>query len=102
VKDRIKKLRVDNGLTQSQLAEIIGIKQVAMSMIEKGTNNPTIQQIELLSKYFNVSTDYLFFGTENIRPIERDMLKAIREDSGIYAALMRVLDSKKHLEGIAA
>jgi len=43
----IIKLRIENGLTQKQLAEIVGTKQSAISRLENGTYNPSI---DFLSK----------------------------------------------------
>ncbi|MCF8007326.1 MAG: helix-turn-helix domain-containing protein [Methylovulum sp.] len=102
MKDRIKKLRNDNGLTQTQFGEIIGVGQKGVSGIEKGESKPTTTQIEIISKYFNVSADYLIFGIDDIKPNEREILKAVRDDISIYNAIQRVIASKKHLEGIAA
>jgi transcriptional regulator with XRE-family HTH domain len=102
MKDRIKKLRCENGLNQSELASIMGIKQSSLSLIERGINSPTVSQIELLSRYFGVSADYLLFGSDDIKPAERDILKAVRDDRSIYDAIQRVIASKKHFEGMAA
>ncbi|MDD2801278.1 MAG: helix-turn-helix transcriptional regulator [Methylococcales bacterium] len=100
--NRIKALRIKNGLNQSQLGDILGIGQKAVSMIEKGINQPTKPQIEALSEYFNVSTDYLFFGYETVKPSEREILQTIREDKSVYAAIMRVVQSKNELNQLAA
>ena len=97
MKDRIKKLRCDNGLNQSELASIMGIKQSSLSLIERGINNPTVSQIELLSRYFGVSTDYLIFGVESIKPMERELLMLIKEDSGLMQSLMCALTAKKNV-----
>lgn len=109
MKDRIKGLRNKNGITQGKLGEILGVSQNAISLIEKGTNKPTIQQIEELSRFFNVSADYLLFGAENIEPIEREILKTIRDDKTLYGKLIKMMEAKKtvfedfeHLKGLAA
>lgn len=97
MKGRIKALRVKNGMTQAQLGEMLGITQKAVSLIEKGINKPSVNQIALLAENFNVTTDYIINGKENskdIEPIERDILKMIREDSGIFKALKKMLESK--------
>jgi len=62
VGQRIKSLRIERGLNQQALGDILGIGQRAISMIEHGANQPTIKQIELLSNYFSVTTDYLIKG----------------------------------------
>lgn len=100
MKDRIKALRVKEKMNQTQLGEILGVSQDAISKIEKGINNPTVQQIETLSKFFNVSSDYLLFGTEStkdIEPIEREILKTIRDDRTLYGKLIKMMEAKKNV-----
>ena len=62
INKRIKLLRKNAGLNQSQLGELLGIKQRAVSMIESGVNQPTVKQIEILCNHFGVSSDYLILG----------------------------------------
>jgi transcriptional regulator with XRE-family HTH domain len=96
--DRIKALRVEKKLNQSQLGEILGVKQRTISDIEKGVSNPTVTQIEKLSKFFNVSSDYLLFGIEpekEIEPIEREILKTIRDNKTLYGSLIEMMQSQK-------
>lgn len=50
IKREIIKLRVDQGLSQKDLAERIGTKQSAISRLESGDYNPSI---EFLSKVAN-------------------------------------------------
>ena len=98
VNDRIKALRVEKKLNQSQLGEILGVKQRTISDIEKGVSNPTVTQIEKLSKFFNVSSDYLLFGIEpeaEIEPIEREILKTIRDDRTLYGTLIKMTEARK-------
>ena len=95
MKDRIKGLRNKKGITQGKLGEILGVSQNAISLIEKGTNNPTIQQVEELSKFFNVSADYLLFGVENIELIDREILKTIRDNKTLYGSLIEMMNSQK-------
>lgn len=98
---RIKALRIERGMNQAALGDVLGVGQRAVSMIESGTNQPTLKQIELLSDYFNVSTDYLIKGI-NIKKSDIELLNAVKEDSAIYSAILKVIDSKKTLINIAA
>lgn len=101
--ERIKALRCNRGISQSGLGSLLGIKQTAVSMIEKGTNQPTVSQIEVLARYFAVSTDYLILGSEDTAtPVERDILREIREDAAVYNALMTRITSKKTISALCA
>jgi transcriptional regulator with XRE-family HTH domain len=102
MKDRIKGLRNKKGITQAGLGEILGVSQNAISLIEKGTNKPTVQQIEILSVFFEVSADYLLFGRENIKPIEYDFLRLIRDNKTVFDALIRAMNSNNYFESLAA
>lgn len=95
MKDRIKGLRIKKGITQGKLGEILGVSQNAISLIEKGTNKPTVQQIEIISRFFDVSADYLLFGAENIEPIDREILKTIRDNKTLYGSLIEMMQSQK-------
>lgn len=56
---RIKKLRTDEGISQRELAEKIGVKQNYISQWESNTKKPGYDMLVLLADYFNTSTDYL-------------------------------------------
>lgn len=55
----IKELRKEKGLTQTQLAKIIGVTQGAIYFWEKEINEPTVGYIIKLAEFFQVSTDEL-------------------------------------------
>ena len=56
---RIKELRKDKGLTQTQLAKQISSTQDTISLWELGKSYPDIINLIKLAKFFSVSTDYL-------------------------------------------
>lgn len=60
--DRIKLLREENNLTQSQLAKMLGLSASTIGMYEQGKRNPEYEILLLLSKTFSVSTDYIIKG----------------------------------------
>ena len=62
---RIKKARKQEGLTQEQLAEVIGVSRSAISKWESGDMEPTINNLAGLARVLNVSTDYLLGLDEN-------------------------------------
>lgn len=58
-KDRLRELRLANGLSQMQLANKLNISQSAIAKWELGKTEPTASAIILIAKYFNETTDYL-------------------------------------------
>lgn len=59
VADRIRRLREQNGWTQSALAKILGITRSSVNAWEMGISVPSTQYVVELSSLFKVSTDYL-------------------------------------------
>ena len=60
--ERIKQLRKEKGLTQSQLADELGVTDKAVSKWEVGEANPDISLLVKLAEVFNVTVDYLLTG----------------------------------------
>lgn len=59
--NNLKKMRLENRLTQEELAKIIGISQQQLSQYEKGINYPKIEIAKKLSDFFNISINEIFF-----------------------------------------
>ena len=57
--ERLKKLRLDNNLTQKQVGQRIGVAISAVSSYESGVRYPTYESLVKLSRLYNVTTDYL-------------------------------------------
>lgn len=57
--DKIQYFRKERGFSQEDLAEICGVSRQSVSKWEAGTAFPEIEKIILLSKIFQVTTDFL-------------------------------------------
>lgn len=62
---RIAALRRSRGMSQSQLAQELGVSPSAIGMYEQGRREPSAATVVALSKLFMVSTDYLLTGKPN-------------------------------------
>ena len=62
--ERIKQLRKKKGISQSELAEVIGIKNNTVSTWERGTRKPDFEALNLLSDYFEVSFEYILGSSD--------------------------------------
>ena len=60
--ERIKEMRINAGLTQEQIGEILGVKQSQYHRWESGKRDYPIGTIIRLAEYFGVSTDYILLG----------------------------------------
>lgn len=56
---RIKSLREQNNITQSQLAKRLGVTRSCVNAWEMGISVPSTQYIVELSLFFKVSSDYI-------------------------------------------
>lgn len=63
-KERLKELRTLKGLSQMQLARVVGISQSAIAKWELGKTEPTATAIVLLATFFGETTDYLLGLTD--------------------------------------
>ncbi len=63
--ERLKQLRKKNNLTQKELAQKVFVSPSYVSKLEKNAEEPSPKLITLIALEFNVSTDYLLYGTED-------------------------------------
>lgn len=57
--ERVRNLREDADLNQTQLGKAIGMTQRKISYIECGNYEPSIDDITAFCRFFNVSADFL-------------------------------------------
>lgn len=57
---RIKMLRIQNDMTQSDLAQLLGIKFQQLQKYENGTNRVSASRLNAIMSIFKVSWDYFF------------------------------------------
>ena len=62
---RIRDLREDKDLNQTQLAKMLGMSQTGYSKYETGTNDIPTQILIKLARFYNTSIDYLLGETDN-------------------------------------
>ncbi|MFT8570774.1 MAG: helix-turn-helix transcriptional regulator [Leuconostoc pseudomesenteroides] len=63
--NRIKELRTQKKLTQSELAETINTSRVTISRIESETRQPSYAMLSLIADALNTTVDYLQGKTDN-------------------------------------
>ena len=78
--ERILKLRKEKGLSQEDVANIIGVSRQTISKWETGESNPDFDKILPLCDLYNISTDELIrgenkFNVEKFKEIETSELK---------------------------
>ena len=70
--DRLTELRNDRDIKQSTIAEILGVKQSAVSKYEKRRAQYTVDDLIKLCDFYKVSADYILGLPENLEFPKRD------------------------------
>lgn len=60
---RLKDLREDKDMTQTQISEILGIQQTVYSRYERGFQTIPVEHLIKLADFYEVSTDYILGRT---------------------------------------
>lgn len=68
VYQRIRDLREDNDMNQTELAKLLGMSQTGYSKYETGENDIPIAILEKLADIYHTSTDYLLGRTDEKEP----------------------------------
>ena len=63
--NRIRDLREDRDMNQTQIAKILGMSQTGYSKYETGENDIPTTILIKLSRFYNTSIDYLLGETDN-------------------------------------
>ena len=59
VGEKIRNLREEKGLTQPELAKLVGVSNGTVSFWENGENEPKASYVRKLATVFEVTSDYL-------------------------------------------
>ena len=65
--ERLKDLRLEKGLKQSDVAKALHLKQDTIARYELGLREPNNQILVALCDYFDVSADYLLGRTDDYK-----------------------------------
>lgn len=71
MKTRIKDLREDKDLTQIEVSKYLNISQVAYSYYEINKRNIPLEILSKLADFYNTSTDYILYRTDEIKPYKK-------------------------------
>ena len=62
--ERLKKLRLAKGLSQTEIANILEVNPNNIGRYERGESNPNTKFLKALADCLDVSVDYLYDGVE--------------------------------------
>ena len=83
IAEKIKELRINGNLTQSDIAKKLGVTRSSVNAWEMGISVPSTQYIVLLSEFFDVSSDFLLgiskTSTINVSGLSEREIVAVHE-----------------------
>lgn len=62
VGQRLFELRKSKNLTQEELSKIFKVSKMSVNRWEKGERNPTTENLQKYTNYFNVSINWIKYG----------------------------------------
>lgn len=83
---QLKKYRKNNGYTQKQLAEVVGVTQQAVAKWETNKASPDLEMLQKISSILNVTVDTLLDGTTptNKSKMPKDLNKFLQQSEIIF------------------
>lgn len=68
MKTRIRDLREDRDIKQTEIAKLLNVHQTTYSDYELGRLNLPIEALPILAKFYKTSIDYILYLTDNPTP----------------------------------
>ena len=68
MKTRIRDLREDRDIKQTEIAKLLNVHQTTYSDYELGKLNLPIEALSILAKFYKTSIDYILYLTDNPTP----------------------------------
>lgn len=68
MKTRIRDLREDRDIKQTEIAKLLNVHQTTYSDYELGKLNLPIEALPILAKFYKTSIDYILYLTDNPTP----------------------------------
>jgi len=114
--EKLVELRNDRGLTQREMAGLIGVGIAQMRRYEKGQSSPTLKVIKNIARTLGVSADELIFDEDErfeaarildrklleqfelvskLNPLDKEAIKTILESMIIKGRLEEAMPSRK-------
>ena len=111
INQRLKELRQVNNLTQSELAERVGLSYIQIGRYEKGKSSPSSDILQKLAEVLNTSTDFIMNGkSEQVEAqlSDKELIKQFKEvekmnsdDKNLIKTLIDAFITKKKIQQLA-
>ena len=95
---RMRRLREERGMTQDEIANLLGTTKSAVSRVESGQRGLAAAELAALSSALEVSADFILFGEA---PSEA-MLRADADATDALAYATGIIEDFEYLEALTA
>lgn len=99
---RLKELRKQKHISQTDLAKALNMKQTTISSYEKGKTQPPIEVLIDMANYFNVSLDYLLerqyenkIDLASLSKTKQNIIKMVTQLNELHAIKVEVYAQSK-------
>lgn len=93
--NRIKELRLENGILQSELAKYLKMGQATISNWETGRHEPDQDALREMSKIFGVSIDYILGNTDIKNPPSYEDAGLSADEAALLVDFRKLTDDQK-------
>lgn len=76
---RLKEIREDRDFKQIEIAELLKVTQAQYCRYELGINTLPIDKLNKLANFYNTSTDYLLYRTDERKPYSKSIMNNSNE-----------------------
>lgn len=112
VGERIKELRLQKKLTQTELAKLVGLTYIQIGRYETNKSNPSADVLNKLAAALDTTTDFLMKGTEDeavaAQLTDKELLKQFKqveqlspEDKNLIKTFIDAFLTKRQIQQLA-
>ena len=98
--ENLQTIRKQNGLSQEELAELLGVSRQAVSKWELGEGYPEVEKLIVLARKLNVSLDSLMAGTVSGSGQREDgrsgVIRIVSPNEGVVMDVTKVVRSQEY------
>lgn len=91
----IKKLRIDRGISQRQLADIVGVSQQSVNKYENHNIEPDIETLIRIADYYQTTVDYLIGRTDDSLPYSYDDKTLSHDEMELIESYRKLKEAQK-------
>ncbi|MBO5166672.1 MAG: helix-turn-helix transcriptional regulator [Lachnospiraceae bacterium] len=93
--EKLRALRLKQGMTQQQLADRIDLVKASISAYEQSAKYPSLEVLIKICEVFDVSADYMLGLSDDMKLQKSDLTD---EQMALVRSLIRELEQSNHLK----